>query len=194
LRQMQQAQGGYGQQTQQQQRASQQRAQEEALLRQMQQEAILRAQQKAMLDGYNGMPAGMGQTPMSTKEKKKLQKEQEKAAAQKKKDAEARIKAFKEAQKRAASGRGRAAVTQRKGPLGMLFSFKGLALTATVGYLSIAQRELVVALGGLLFKYPLLVLTWFGRTLLNVLVKPILLRLVSLKGGGGSDVLPGGSY
>ena len=138
------------------------------------------------------MPSGMGQKPMSNKEKKKLQKAQEAAAAKKKKEYEARMKAFKAQQNKRA---GRSAVSERKNPLAMLFSFKGLALTGTVGYLYVAQRELMTSIGGLLLKYPLLFTTWVGRTLLNVVIKPILLRIVSLRSGGGaSDVLPGGTY
>lgn len=178
---------------QQQQRLAQQQAQmrgqRDAMLQeQLQREALLRAAQQQQQQ----------QMPMSNKEKKRLLKAQEDAKKKKQKEYEARQKAFKAAQKKrgATSGRGRSAVSERKGFFGHLFSFKGLALTGGVGYLYIAQRELLFSLTGLLFKYPVLIATWLGRTLLNVIVKPILLRLVALKSGGSSasDVLPGGAY
>ncbi|KAL3917467.1 MAG: hypothetical protein SGPRY_006394 [Prymnesium sp.] len=91
--------------------------------------------------------------------------------------------------------RSRGAVRERKSLLSRVLSIKGVAVTSVAGYLIVMQRELLVAFLGLLLKYPWLLLSWAGRTLLNLLIKPILLRLISLKGGGGgSDVLPGGNY
>lgn len=133
---------------------------------------------------------------MSNKEKKRLQKEQEQASKKKKKEIEARQKMLKAAQKKraAAGGRGRAAVSsERKGLLARLVSVKGLVLTGVAGYLYIAQRELLFSLCGMLLKYPVLLATWLGRTLVNVLLKPILMRFSS-SGTSASDVLPGGAY
>lgn len=142
-----------------------------------------------------GSKPGMSQRPMSTKDKKKLEKEQAKAAAKKKKEAEARMKALKDAQKKGAK-RTQKGMAPKKSPLARLFSFKGIAVTAIVGYLAVAQRELIISIGALLLKYPVLLVIWVGRTLVNVLVKPILLRLMFLKSSrtGRSDILPGGSY
>mmetsp|Transcript_26125 Transcript_26125/g.69721 ORF Transcript_26125/g.69721 Transcript_26125/m.69721 type:complete len:135 (+) Transcript_26125:3-407(+) len=134
---------------------------------------------------------------MNNKEKKKLQKAQAEAAKKKQKEYEARQKALKAAQKkRAAASRSRGAVSERKGPLSMLFSFKGLALTGITGFLYVSQRELLTSIIGLVLKYPILLGSWLGKTALSVVIKPILLRLISLKDGGSSasDVLPGGTY
>jgi len=70
-----------------------------------------------------------------------------------------------------------------KGPLG-LFSLKGLALFVGIGYLYVAQRELLLTLT---LKPVLFVL----RTVWVLAIKPVVRKLLSSKGGGGGE-LPGG--
>jgi len=45
----------------------------------------------------------------------------------------------------------------------------------------------------MVFKYPLLFLSWAGKSFLNLIVKPIILRIISMRDGGSSS-LPGGAY
>jgi len=206
LRQMQQ-QGGGQQRTQaqaqaqqrlaQQQLAQQQLAQQQAAqaaMRQAQYEAAQRdayvaaqqrdeAQQRAR--GSGGYASGT--KPMSNKDKKKALKQQEEAAKRRQKELAARQKAFNAAQKKAqrTGGYGRRAVAERSNPLSFIFSLKGVALTGVAGYLFVAQRELLATIGGMVFKWPLLFLTWA--------VKSVLYRIVKMRGGGPST-LPGGTY
>jgi len=203
LRQMQQ-QGGQQQRTQaqaqaqqrlaQQQLAQQQLAQQQAqqaAMRQAQYEAAQRdayvaaqqrdeAQQRAR--GSGGYASGT--KPMSNKDKKKALKQQEEAAKRRQKELAARQKAFNSAQKKAqrtGGGYGRRAVAERSNPLSFLFSLKGAAMTGVAGYLFVAQRELLGTIGGMLLKYPLL------------LIKLLVYQIIKLRGGGPST-LPGGTY
>lgn len=74
-----------------------------------------------------------------------------------------------------------------KGPLG-LFSFKGLLIVGTLGYLYVAQRELLITL-------TLKPLLFAVRMVWTLALKPLVRKLVSAKGGGGGGgggELPGG--
>lgn len=72
-----------------------------------------------------------------------------------------------------------------KGPLG-LFSFKGLLIVGALGYLYVAQRELLITL-------TLKPLLFAVRMVWTLAFKPLVRMLVSSKGGGGGGgELPGG--
>lgn len=130
---------------------------------------------------------------MTNKEKKKAQKQLEELAKRRRKELELRNKKLKAAQKANARAGSRTAVPQRGNPLSFLFSIKGIALTSVTGYLFVAQRELLASIGGMLFKYPLMLVVWAGRLLLNFVVKPLILRIIKMRGSRSSS-LPGGSY
>ena len=151
---------------------------------------------------------------MTKKQKKELEKRQaaaKKQQAQNAKTAKAsaakRQQEFAKAAKRQASARqGMGGVRPRrtsdgKGPLGFVLSVKGVALLGGVGYMWVAQRQLLLKLSGIALKYPLLIASMVFRKGWDLLLKPLLRKLIALKGGSGGAAamaaageLPGGSY
>jgi len=215
--------GGMSQQmreAQYQQAAAQQAqaAQQAKLRQQMQQQAMYEAQMRAAQSsagagGVGGPGMGsMGKKPMSKKEKKKqeealLKKQKAQQAAYKKqldaqkKAAAQRQKAFKGAQGQRPASRARGGMQASRGggnPLGALLSVKGAVLVGSVGYLWVAQRPLMLSISGKVLKYPILILTAVIRSVWTIMLKPIIRKLLLLKGGAGAasagGELPGGAY
>lgn len=176
--------------------------------RQRQQEAILQAQREAMRaqarraesQSYGGSPysGGMGgssKPPLSKKEQKELKKKQEKDAKMLKELQKTNAKLRKKAQTQmfpnAPRGGSRRAVSSKGGgPLGFIFSFKGLMLMgAAVAAYVIDQQVLM----GKLLKYPTWFASWLCRAVWSLALKP-LVRFIVLRSKGGGAELPGGSY
>jgi hypothetical protein len=166
-----------------QQQFAQQRAQQEALQRaQLQYQAQQYAQQQQQQGGGFGNKG----KPLSKKEQKKRESELKKKEAEQKKAFAARQKAFKQAHATASKRGGRDGVAKR-GLLGRLLSFKGIALFSGAGYMFVAQRELLMT--GL--RVPIEVVSWVLRTLYSSVLGPLLRKLLLLLNG---NRLPGGSY
>ena len=118
---------------------------------------------------------GMGQIDerkLTKKQRAELKKRQ--AAAKKQQEAHAkatkeaaakRQKAFAEQQRRAAKGGGKAPMraargrsgAEGKGLVGHVFSIKGVAFLGGIGYMYVAQRDVLFKGGTILLKYPLLI-------------------------------------
>ena len=179
--QQQQQQQAYRQQQQQQAQysnAQQAQLRQQQALRQQQQQQLLREemmreamrQQQAQQGG-----GGMGQIDerkLTKKQRAELKKRQ--AAAKKQQEAHAkatkeaaakRQKAFAEQQRRAAKGGGKAPMraargrsgAEGKGLVGHVFSIKGVAFLGGIGYMYVAQRDVLMKGGTILLKYPLLI-------------------------------------
>ena len=73
------------------------------------------------------------------------------------------------------------------GPIGFLFSFKGLLLIALTGFLYMQQPELLMTL----LKYPVAIVGFLCRTGWQLAVKPLVRLLIGFRGG---SELPGGAY
>jgi len=93
-----------------------------------------------------------------------------------------------------------------KGPLGFVLSVKGALLFGGIGYLYVAQREVLFRVLGLVLKYPILAVSVVMRKVWDLLLKPVLRKFIQLRGTSGSvgaaaasagldgGVLPGGAY
>ena len=102
-----------------------------------------------------------------------------------------RQKAFKDAQRRAVKG-GR----DNKNKAVALFSLKNALILGGVGYMWIAQRELLMNVGGMLLKYPIMLASLILKKTWALLFKPILRKFLVMRSSGGQvgGELPGGSY
>lgn len=143
-------------------------------------------QQYAQQQQQQGGGFGNKGKPLSKKEQKKRESELKKKEAEQKKAFAARQKAFKQAHATASKRGGRDGVAKR-GLLGRLLSFKGIALFSGAGYMFVAQRELLMT--GL--RVPIEVVSWVLRTLYSSVLGPLLRKLLLLLNG---NRLPGGSY
>jgi len=161
--------------------------QQAALLQQARQQALyeqhLRADQQNRAGSFPSTPQNSKKPRMSAKEKKAHETRQKELDAQKKKQLKELDKRRKLAVKAAGRSRG-----GERGLLGRVFSLKGLVLLGGVGYLYVAQRQLLAAL--VLKPVALLV-----KAVWAVAIKPILRKFISRPGGaysGGGGELPGG--
>eukprot|EP00312_Isochrysidales_sp_CCMP1244_P006796 CAMPEP_0196689264 /NCGR_PEP_ID=MMETSP1090-20130531/17755_1 /TAXON_ID=37098 /ORGANISM="Isochrysis sp, Strain CCMP1244" /LENGTH=293 /DNA_ID=CAMNT_0042028243 /DNA_START=109 /DNA_END=992 /DNA_ORIENTATION=+ len=140
--------------------------QQAALLQQARQQALyeqhLRADQQNRAGSFPSTPQNSKKPRMSAKEKKAHEKRQKELDAQKKKQLKELDKRRKLAVKAAGRSRG-----GERGLLGRVFSLKGLVLLGGVGYLYVAQRQLLAAL--VLKPVALLV-----KAVWAVAIKPIL--------------------
>ena len=100
------------------------------------------------------------------KKRQAAAKKQQEAHAKATKEAAAkRQKAFAEQQRRAAKGGGKAPMraargrsgAEGKGLVGHVFSIKGVAFLGGIGYMYVAQRDVLMKGGTILLKYPLLI-------------------------------------
>jgi len=213
LRQQQAQQAAYAQQAQQQrggqqQSYQQQQAYQQALRAQQQQQAMQAAQQQMMREQVmreaalraqsGGSASGTKGRPLSKKEKQQQMKQQ--AAAKKQAEAASkankaaatqRQKQFAQAQRAASKRQGAGGVRPRrggegKGPLGFVLSVKGALLFGGIGYLYVAQREVLFRLLGLILKYPIMVASLIMRKAWDLLLKPVLRKVIQLRGSSGS--------
>ena len=82
----------------------------------------------------------------------------------------------------------------------------GAVVLGGVGYLYIAQRQMLLHALGLGLKYPIMLVSFVSRQLWTMLLKPILRKVLHLRGASGGVAgaaasaaaaggeLPGGSY
>eukprot|EP00315_Gephyrocapsa_oceanica_P011603 CAMPEP_0185284232 /NCGR_PEP_ID=MMETSP1363-20130426/961_1 /TAXON_ID=38817 /ORGANISM="Gephyrocapsa oceanica, Strain RCC1303" /LENGTH=268 /DNA_ID=CAMNT_0027879937 /DNA_START=37 /DNA_END=845 /DNA_ORIENTATION=+ len=140
--------------------------QQAALLQQARQQALyeqhLRADQQNRAGSFPSTPQNSKKPRMSAKDKKAHEKRKKELDAQKKKQ----LKELDKRRKLAAKAAGRSRGGER-GLLGRVFSLKGLVLLGGVGYLYVAQRQLLAAL--VLKPVALLV-----KAVWAVAIKPIL--------------------
>ena len=190
----------------QQQGQAQQQASRQAQQQAMFQQQMAQAQREAAMagggggggggGGYGGQQPGFSNKPMTKADKKRAAAAQDEREKQSKKAMAARQKAFKNAQ-RSASKRGAMGASrrnEREGVMSKVLSVKGAAVLSGVGYLWVAQRELLLKLLGVGLKWPIAFALWVGRTGWGLLLKPVLRKLLAMKGGAPAGDLPGGSY
>jgi len=199
------------QQALQQMRAQQQ--QQEYQKRMLQEQIMMEAAMRARAEAGGGLTksGGLGHQAMSKKDQKKLRKQQDellkkqKAAAAKatKANAAKRQQAFSAAQRQASKRGGvgamRAKRTDGSNPLAAVFSIKGALALGGIGYLWVAQREVLLKALGLVLKYPIMVLSFVASKAWALLLKPVLRKIILLRGSSGAvgaagGELPGGAY
>jgi hypothetical protein len=143
------------------------------------------------------MGSGYGQSsskPQLSKSEQKKQKKQQAAREKLAKEEEAKArKALERRNKELRKARGaRNAVHSKRGggggPIGFLFSWKGLLLVALTGFLYVQQRELLMAI---VLKYPIALFGFICRTVWQVALKPLVRLIISFR---GSNELPLGAY
>lgn len=177
-----QQQAAYGAQAQAQAQARQQQ-QAQMARQQIMMEAAMRQAREQQAAGGRAPPTGK-MTKAQKKRAEAQQKELKKLQAK-------RQKAFKDAQRRAVKG-GR----DNKNKAVALFSLKNALILGGVGYMWIAQRELLMNVGGMLLKYPIMLASLILKKTWALLFKPILRKFLVMRSSGGQvgGELPGGSY